>query len=145
MIFKQIATEDVAPFAEPVAQPCVRTSINNSSQTSLCRVLCSASHSTTQLYFAANVIPVVKQHVDSSILASHFNGKCDDHSLTLSAEGAFQVYGVGGTESSYKIEGFHPGLEVFSSFFFLQQPCLVNSFLNHVSVQESSKYKKLDI
>ena len=107
MIFKQIATEDVAPFAEPVAQPCVRTSINNSSQTSLCRVLCSASHSTTRLYFAANVVPVVKQHVDSSILASHFNAKCDDHSLTLSAEGAFQVYGVGGTESSYKIEGFH--------------------------------------
>lgn len=138
VIFKQIATEDVAPFAEPLAQPYVRTNINNSSQTSLHQVLCSASHSTTWLYFPANVVPVVKQHVDSSILASHFNGKCDDHSLTLYHQKVlfrFMGLGVGGTESSYKIEGFYPGLEVFSSFFFLQQPCLVNSFLNHVSIQ----------
>lgn len=62
----------------------------------------------------------MKQHVDSSILASHFNGKCDDHSLTLDHKKVlfkFMGWGVGGTESSYKIEAFHSGLEVFSSFF----------------------------
>lgn len=121
VIFKQIATEDVAPFAEPVAQPCVRTNTDNSSQTSLHRVLCSASHSTMWLFFPANVFPVVKQHVDSSILASHFNGKCDDHSLTLDHKKVlfkFMGWGVGGRHrSSYKFEAFHPGLQVFSSFF----------------------------
>lgn len=118
MIFKQIATEDVAPFAEAVAQPCVRTNINNSSQASLYRVPCSASHSTTRLYSAANAVPVVKQHVDSSILAFHFNGKCDDHSLTLyHQKGLFRFMGWGTQNHLTRLRVFIQDLKYFLHFF----------------------------
>ena len=136
-IFKQVTTEDVAPFAEPVAQPCVWTNTDNSSQTSLHQVLCSASHSTMWLFFPANVFPVVKQHVDSSILASHFNGKCDDHSLTLDHKKVLFKFMGWGWEAQNHLTRSRRFIQDLKHFlhFFLQQPCLVNSFLNHVSIQ----------